>query len=91
MPDGQSELLGWWTSLRAPVADRRDLRTALLLVFWCIWRHRNDVVFNAAIPSARAIMCKIAEDYASWKHARLFRGDAFGFPEPVTRWQMVGD
>jgi hypothetical protein len=25
--------------------------TVIILVFWCIWRHRNDVVFNGVAAS----------------------------------------
>ena len=51
VPEVDSDLLQWWTSLDWRVADRRDLWTVVLLVFWCIWRHRNDVVFNGATPA----------------------------------------
>jgi hypothetical protein len=57
---------------------------ASILLFWCIWRHRNDVVFNGARPDAEAIRVRVHEEYSSWRLARLFRSDSFGFAEPVT-------
>ncbi|PNT74632.1 hypothetical protein BRADI_1g19042v3 [Brachypodium distachyon] len=42
-PDADSNLRGWWTSLPLPRRVRRDFLSAIQLVFWTIWRHRNDV------------------------------------------------
>jgi hypothetical protein len=56
---------------------------AITLVFWCIWQHRNDVVFNGARPDLEVILAKVREEYGRWRLARLFRSDFFGFPEPV--------
>ncbi|PNT75813.1 hypothetical protein BRADI_1g38117v3 [Brachypodium distachyon] len=46
-----------------------DLRTAIILFFWTIWRHRNDVVFNGAVPSVAKILQCIREELGRWKHA----------------------
>jgi hypothetical protein len=67
--------------------QKRDLWTTLILVLWCIWRHRNDIVFNGAVASQVAIKEKINEEYESWRQAKLFHGTGFGFPDPsVTMW-----
>jgi hypothetical protein len=50
----------------------------------CIWRHRNDVVFNGARPEVEAILARIREDYSRWRLAKLFRTDSFGLVEPVS-------
>jgi hypothetical protein len=47
---------------------------AIILIFWCIWRHRNDVVFNGAPPSQRSIGENIKAEYDRWRQAKLFRG-----------------
>jgi hypothetical protein len=83
LPEADSDLLQWWTSRPCPKASQRDLWTAITLVFWCIWRHRNDVVFNGARPELGVILAKIREEYGRWRLARLFRSDSFGFPEPL--------
>jgi hypothetical protein len=77
-----SAIVHWWTSLHCPSAVRRDLWTAVILVFWCIWRHRNDVVFNGATPAVETIRHRIREEFQRWRVARLFRSESFGFPEP---------
>jgi hypothetical protein len=59
-----------------------DVWTAIILVFWCIWRHQNEVVFNGATPAAAAIRHKIREEYQRWRVARFFRSESFRFPEP---------
>jgi hypothetical protein len=57
--------------------------TAIILVFWCIWRHRNDVVFNGVVPSQLAIKERIKEEHDRWQLAKIFHGTAFGFPLPM--------
>ena len=91
VPAADTGLIEWWSSLTCPSADRRDLWTAIILVFWCIWRHRNDVVFNGAAPEAVAIKRRIKEEFGRWRLARLFRSEAFGFPEPFSFSWRDGD
>jgi hypothetical protein len=40
------------------------------------------VVFNGARSEAQAIRNRIKDEFQSWRLARLFRSDTFGFPEP---------
>jgi hypothetical protein len=62
----------------------------LVSVFWCIWRHWNDVVFNGATLAAATIRHRITEKYQRWCVARLFRSESFGFPEPFPfSWRGV--
>jgi hypothetical protein len=62
--------------------------TVIILVFWCIRRHRNDVVFNGVAPSQLAIKERIKEEHGRWRLAILFRGMAFDFLLPVApTWQ----
>ena len=35
------------------VADRGFTLTAIILIWWCLWRHRNDVTFEGAHPSSQ--------------------------------------
>jgi hypothetical protein len=83
LPLADTELIHWWTSRPCPKETRRDLWTSIILIFWCIWRHRNDVVFNGARPDVGVILARIREEYSRWRLARLFRSDSFGFVEPV--------
>jgi hypothetical protein len=87
LPVADSGIVDWWTSRSCPRSHQRDLWTAIILVFWCIWR--NDVVFNGAAPSQACIKEKIREECDRWKLAKLFRSSVFVFPEPVaTPWQL---
>jgi hypothetical protein len=88
LPDPDTDLLEWWTSRACPTAHRRDMWTAIILVFWCIWRHRNDVVFNGAVASHGAIRDKVREEFERWRLAKLFRGTFFVFLDlTVVPWQ----
>jgi hypothetical protein len=91
LPAADEDLVSWWTSRPGQGASQRDLWTSLILVFWSIWTHRNDVVFNSARPAVLAIKTKIREEYGRWRLARLFRSDSFGFPEPVELWRQLGE
>jgi hypothetical protein len=91
MPGVDTEVVPWWSSLSCTRSVRRDMWTAIILVFWCIWRHRNEVVFNGATPAAAAIRHRIREEYQRWRVARLFRSESFGFPEPFPFSWRDGD
>jgi hypothetical protein len=83
LPLADAKILHWWTSRPCPQVTQRDLWTSIILLFWCIWRHRNDVVFNGARSDVEAIRARVREEYSSWRLARLCRSDSFGFVEPV--------
>jgi hypothetical protein len=38
-----------------------DVNYSDFLIFWCIWRHRNDVVFNGARLEVSAVRGRIRE------------------------------
>lgn len=89
LPAADTELLEWWSSRTCPTAHRRDMWTAIILVFWCIWRHRNDVVFNGVAASQFAIRDRISLEFDRWRLAKLFRGTLFVFLDPsLLPWQL---
>jgi hypothetical protein len=55
---GDENLLHWWTPRDYPPKLRGDMWTAVILVYWCIWRHCNDVVFNRVAPTVITIKAK---------------------------------
>ncbi|KQJ81996.2 hypothetical protein BRADI_5g04725v3 [Brachypodium distachyon] len=69
VPVADSRLRDWWSSLPLPRRARKDLQTAIILVFWTIWRHHNDVVLNGVVPSMARILQCIWEELGRWKHA----------------------
>jgi hypothetical protein len=38
-----------------------------------LWRHRNDIVFEGAIPSSGSVIRKILAEAKVWRAAGLFR------------------
>jgi hypothetical protein len=64
---------------------------AIMLVFWCIWKHRNDVVFNDGRPGVRKIIQMIRLEFEALKTAGLFRGEAFGFPQLLPLELLTGE
>jgi hypothetical protein len=59
LPEVDTDLLQWWASRPCPKATQRDLWTAITLIFRCIWRHRNDMVFNGARPDVEVILARV--------------------------------
>ncbi|PNT71768.1 hypothetical protein BRADI_2g35255v3 [Brachypodium distachyon] len=65
----------WWPGLEVVARkDRRNLHTAVRLVCWCIWKHRNAVVFDRVTPSATHIIREIGREGDAWRRAGLFDG-----------------
>jgi hypothetical protein len=67
-----------------------DLWTEVILIFWCIWRDQNDVVFNDAAPEAQAIRGRTKDEFLSWRLARLFSNFRFSlsFSFFVEGWRL---
>jgi hypothetical protein len=58
-------------------AHKRDMLAAIILVFWFIWRHQNDVFFNGSVASQYTIKNKVCEKFDRWRLAKLLcRGGA---------------
>ena len=66
-------MVEWWTSRSGREASQRDIWTMLILCLWCIWRHRNDVVFEGGTPQAITIVEKVRQEKTLWRQARLIR------------------
>jgi hypothetical protein len=89
LPLANTGLLLWWTSWPCPKATHRDLWTAIVLVFWCIWRYWNDVVFNGATPEVGAILARIREDYSRWHQARLSKREHSSYRQEICLLKCV--
>ena len=77
MPIPDMDLIDWWTMQRTPSSQRRDSWSVVILVMWCIWTHRNDVVFNGASVSASGTVRKIREEIELWRRAMILRSELF--------------
>jgi hypothetical protein len=58
------------------------LMDRIMLVFLCIWKHRNNVVFNNGRPGVRKVIQIVRLEFEAWKTAGLSRGEDLGFPLP---------
>jgi hypothetical protein len=54
------------------------------LIFWCLWRHRNDVVFEGGTASPHVVIRNIRIEAELWKAAGLFKADL----AVVDRWRL---
>lgn len=73
-PSADADIRAWWAGITGLHGVAKDLRTAVTLVFWTIWRHRNDVVFNGASPEVHRVVACIWEEVVRWENAGLLRG-----------------
>jgi hypothetical protein len=74
MPQWDSSFVAWLQEKRSGPGGDRDLWTGIALVCWCLWRHRNDIVFDKAAPSKVVVLSAIATEAEMWRIARIFRG-----------------
>ena len=52
---------------------RKETWTVITLVLWQLWKHRNDIVFNGALPSVEEVLVKIELEAQDWRAAGLLR------------------
>lgn len=85
-PTAEVSLQGW--CLRAGAHGRlgKAERAIHLLCLWELWKHRNVVVFDGAIPSIRSVLRRIASESKVWHLAGLVGGELDGFLAAVSRW-----
>jgi len=58
----------WWlhAEQRVPSESRKGFNSLVVLVAWCIWKHRNGCVFEGTSPSFNVIMQDIREEAKLW-------------------------
>ena len=61
----------WWEKAEASVVGdlRKGLNSLVILGAWCLWRHRNNCVFNGASPSVAAAISLASEEAHLWSLA----------------------
>lgn len=67
----------------------KDARALLLLVLWELWKHRNSIMFDADSPSMLRLVRRIEQEGASWKQARIFKGDVEPMLHALAMWANV--
>ena len=61
----------WWEKAEASVVGdlRKGLNSLVILGAWCLWRHRNNCVFNGSSPSVAAAISLASEEAHLWSLA----------------------
>jgi hypothetical protein len=73
LPTQLSAFVDWLRSWHGMRDDLRDFWIGIALVCWCLWRHRNDIMFECATPSSGSVIRKIMADAEVWRDVELFR------------------
>ena len=84
IPGTEERFTEWLPVRTAAGPDRRDLWTGVTLICWCLWRHRNGVVFEGLTPSVDRALWMIVDEAELWRSAGLFRGSF----RLVERWRV---
>ena len=84
VPSQDDHLMDWLPSKVSGENDEKDLWTAITLICWSLWRHRNGVVFEGHRPSVGSVIRMVEDEADLWRAARMFRG-CLG---PVDRWSV---
>jgi hypothetical protein len=79
-----AEFVDWLHAWHGRKDDLRDFWTGIALVCSCLWRHRNDIVFEGATPSSRFVIHKILAEAEVWRVAGLFKAKLAS----VNRWRV---
>jgi hypothetical protein len=83
LPQMDTDFVAWLQGKRGGPGGDRDLWTGVSLICWCLWRHRNDVVFDRVAPSKSTVLSRISDEAELWRLAGIFRG----FLAPVDKWR----
>lgn len=75
LPSTDATIVDWWTSLNPARHLRKETWAIIALVAWQLWKHRNDIVFNGASPSADVVLRQIDLEGQDWRAAGLLRED----------------
>ena len=84
VPAHDDRLVDWLPAKAPGGRDEKDLWTAVNLICWTLWRHRNGVVFEGHRPSAQTAISMVEAEADLWRAARMFRGSL----GPVDRWRV---
>lgn len=85
-PSGTDVLTEWCITKNDNGHRVKDIRAIMVLVMWCIWKQRNDIVFEGATPSIPRLARTIEREGRSWRTAGLLKGDLDLFFSSLSWW-----
>ena len=70
-PVVEDDFVAWWTLVHktTPRLLRKGTSSVTMLTAWCIWKHRNAIVFDYLHPSVGALMETIKTEARFWVSA----------------------
>jgi hypothetical protein len=86
LPSQGVSLADWLQAWRGRAGKVRDYWMGVAIICWCLWRHKNDIIFEGAAPSLSAVIHNIHMEAELCKAAGLFKAEL----ALVDRW-MLGE
>ena len=84
VPAHDDRLVDWLPAKAPEGRNEKNLWTAINLICWSLWRHKNGVVFEGHTLSAATAIGMVEAEADLWRAARMFRGSL----GPVDRWRV---
>jgi hypothetical protein len=95
---GISSLEGWnhFNSFGNTVKSKNSSRVSHLIwlaTTWCLWKHRNDVIFNGVVPNVPSLLDNIKAHSWNWFSGRSGRQSLLSFSDwcehPIACFQSI--
>lgn len=72
-PSAEVSLHAWCLDKIDAGLPTKMVRTFWVLIMWEIWKHRNAIVFDDAMPSMQVLVARIVSEGVVWRKASLLK------------------
>ena len=86
IPTIEMSMASWCAEKGGASRKRRSQAGILILVMWEIWKHRNAIIFDGALPSKNVVLLRVCKEGRAWKEAGILKGITDDFFAAVERW-----
>lgn len=88
IPGSVECLLQWWSGWKFKKWEMQMRKVIPLAVFWSVWKHRNDVIFNLVQPDMEELCDLIKVRVAMWMKEKLV-GREYSINQFVSNLQQI--
>lgn len=75
LPGSVESLLQWWNGWKFKKGEFQIWKALPIAIFWFVWKHRNEVIFNKVQPNFE-VLCEIIKvRVALWMKSNMVGSD----------------